>query len=299
MRLIFTLFVSVVAAFDAFAQDAEKAAIRLSATACEELLAGESRAGAQIRAADKASFNSVKKLNQLTQATSELNDHDVNILVYRLVDEYVEDLSVATLPDENAKVCVQIEGWLKPIDIKRVVEDFYAEKSKTSVTPFELMEEIADESVREISLEPKNPQELSLVYIGDVVFFNGATFPKLSDYLKNMYADNPYFYLTDDAEIADYVIRPKVITAKVDMTEQGQKRLHMVVVLETMARGVLFAEQSQNRFVLFDASENQQNIANQMLQKLMEQAGRALLSKIEHNESQRLEQKALGRELSS
>ena len=293
------LFVFVLSMAFSAAAAPKNAVLDINGMACEEALTGESRAGARIRASDKAVFNGIKRQETLKPYFQELNDHDANVFIYRLVDEYIEDLSVRVMPSTADNVCVEIRGHLSASAVQEAYDAFVTERSTFKEVKPEVVEEIVEKVGEEIALTPDNPTELALIYIDGVLFFNGTKSAKQSEVLKKLYADNPYFYLTEDAEIADYVIRPKVLTAKVDKTGANQNRLHMVVMLEIEGLTDDLSGEYQNRYVLFDDSEDKQNIANKMLDKLLELAGQNLLGKIEDNEQRKLERKALGRELNS
>ena len=243
-------------------------------------------------------FLGVKKLPELARVKSILNEHDVNVLVYRLVDEYIEDLSSSTVSSDAGKVCVEINGYLPPEAIEKVQAEFIkAEKPLKEAAP-EVVAEVASEVKREVDIKPVNPESLALVYIGPLEYYNGAKSNKYSKMLQEQFAGNQYFYLTEDAEIADYVITPKVLKAKVDNLDAAHKRLQMVVSLEITGLKNETVNEYQNRFVLFGAEENEQQTAARLLNKLIETAGANVLRKIEHNEQLHQEKQALGRAIS-
>ncbi len=280
------------------AQTAETQALSIYGNACEKVIEGESKASTRVRAADKAVFLGVKKLPELARVKSILNEHDVNVLVYRLVDEYIEDLSSSTVSSDAGKVCVEINGYLPPEAIEKVQTEFIkAEKPLKEAAP-EVVAEVASEVKREVDIKPVNPESLALVYIGPLEYYNGAKSNKYSKMLQEQFAGNQYFYLTEDAEIADYVITPKVLKAKVDNLDAAHKRLQMVVSLEITGLKNETVNEYQNRFVLFGAEENEQQTAARLLNKLIETAGANVLRKIEHNEQLHQEKQALGRAIS-
>ena len=295
----FGLFVFILSTAFSVAAEPYGAVLDVSGMACEDTLNGESRAGARLRASDKAVFNGIKRHELLKPYFRELNDHDANVFIYRLADEYIEDLSVRTMPSTAENVCVEIKGHLSAPAVKEAYEAFVTERSSFKETKPEFVEQIVENAEQEIALMPDNLNELALLYIEDLTFFDGTKSAKQSQILKKLYADNPYFYLTEDAEIADYVIHPKVLTAKVDKTDENQNRLHMVVMLEVEGLTAEPSVEYQNRYVVFDNNEDKQDVAARMLDKLIELAGRSLLEKIEDNEQRKLERKALGRELNS
>lgn len=284
MKLLLVLLVLVGMVKPAFAQNTETQALSIYGNACEKVIEGESKASTRVRAADKAVFLGVKKLPQLARAKSILNEHDVNVLVYRLVDEYVEDLSSSTVQSDVGKVCVEIKGYLPPEAIEKVQAEFIKEEKPLKEAAPEVVAEVASEVKREVDIKPVNPESLALVHINPLEYYNGAKSKKYAKMLQEQFADNQYFYLTEDAEIADYVITPKVLKAKVDNLDAAHKRLQMVVSLEITGLKNEPVNEYQNRFVLFGAEENEQQTAARLLNKLIETAGANVLRKIEHNE---------------
>ena len=298
MKLLLAFLLMAGMAKPVHAQTAETQALSIYGNACEKVIEGESKASTRVRAADKAVFLGVKKLPELARVKSILNEHDVNVLVYRLVDEYIEDLSSSTVSSDAGKVCVEINGYLPPEAIEKVQTEFIkAEKPLKEAAP-EVVAEVASEVKREVDIKPVNPESLALVYIGPLEYYNGAKSNKYSKMLQEQFAGNQYFYLTEDAEIADYVITPKVLKAKVDNLDAAHKRLQMVVSLEITGLKNETVNEYQNRFVLFGAEENEQQTAARLLNKLIETAGASVLRKIEHNEQLHQEKQALGRAIS-
>lgn len=298
MKLLLAFLLMAGMAKPVHAQTAETQALSIYGNACEKVIEGESKASTRVRAADKAVFLGVKKLPELARVKSILNEHDVNVLVYRLVDEYIEDLSSSTVSSDAGKVCVEINGYLPPEAIEKVQTEFIkAEKPLKEAAP-EVVAEVASAVKREVDIKPVNPESLALVYIGPLEYYNGAKSNKYSKMLQEQFAGNQYFYLTEDAEIADYVITPKVLKAKVDNLDAAHKRLQMVVSLEITGLKNETVNEYQNRFVLFGAEENEQQTAARLLNKLIETAGANVLRKIEHNEQLHQEKQALGRAIS-
>ncbi len=291
--LILALFVS-----KAQAQELETQALEVYGNACEKVIDGESKSSTRVRASDKAVFLGIKRLPLLNDAKNSLNEHDLNVMVYRLVDEHIQDLSVSTKEETEDKVCVEIKGWLNPQDVERVKSEFISNAAPVKEATPEMVAAVAEEVNEEVAITPQNPESLALLHISPLEYYNGAKSAKYAKILEEQFADNPYFYLTEDAEIADYVIVPKLLKAKVDKLDAGHKRLQMVVLLEISGLKDEIVNEYQNRFVLFGAEEDEQQTASRLLEKLLENAGDGALRKIEHNEQIRQEKQELGRAIS-
>ena len=271
--------------------------VEIYADACEKIIEGESKSSARLRASDKATFIAVKKIKQIDELKDKLSDHDLNVMIYRFVDEYVEDLSVQTIQDEGNKICVEVKGRLNLSQLNNIKAEFIKPQNNDKENTSQEIKEIVEEVKQEIKIRPENPENLALVCVKKLEYFNCSTSLKYANILKKHIDGNPYFYLTEDSEIADYVITPKVLKAKVDSLDASNKRLHMALVLEIEGMETEIVSEYQNRFVLFGAEENEQKIASRLIGKLMEQAGDGVVRKIEHKEQQKLESKVLGRTL--
>ena len=130
--------------------------------------------------------------------------------------------------------------------------------------------------------------EKAYVYVSPVEFNNNTHSSKSAQVLKDMFADTEGYLLVDNPGSAAYVLQPKVLKAKIDALNSQTKRIQMVVSLELkmQSASVSFSEH-QNRFVLFENGENEQEIAQKLLHKLLRNSGRKLFAKIEQAESKR------------
>ncbi len=278
-----------------FAQEAES--IEIVANACEKALDGESPSSVRIRAVDKAVFLGLKNLKELDQDKAVLNDHDLNVMIYRLVDDYVEDLSSKVTKSETGKVCVDIKGYINPNNIALVRKDF-DDKKQNALQDENVVSEIVKQVNDEVKIRPQNVENLALVYVNELEYYNGAKSQKYADVLKDKIKDSPYYYLTQEKDLADYTITPKVLKAKVDALDATHKRIQMVVVLDVEGLDEDVQTISQNRFLLFSSEENEQSIASRLIKKLLDAASMDAVRQIERKEQLKLEQNTLGRNIS-
>lgn len=101
----------------------EENIISLVGSGCEPVRADESRSSVRLRAADKASFNAVEKISELSEYRDSLSSHDFNVLVYNIIDNYIEDQTVRTVSQNEGRICVEMTGWLNSENILRVLND--------------------------------------------------------------------------------------------------------------------------------------------------------------------------------
>ncbi|MBR6408675.1 MAG: hypothetical protein IKS23_00335 [Alphaproteobacteria bacterium] len=293
MRFLICFLILIVSpVFSSKAQEAESLEIR--ANACEKAIAGESSSSTRIRAVDKAVFLGLKNLSVFDQDKENMDDYDLNVMIYRILDEYVEDLSSKVTKSNEDKVCVQIEGYVNPSKINIVREEFKKNLQGSNNSNEEVFD-IVQNVNEEIKVSPKNVEELALVYVDDLVYYNGSKSKKYANILKQKIENNSYYYLTEEKELADYVITPKILKAKVDLLDKDHKRLQVVLVLEVSGITQDILPVTQNRFLLFSAQESEQHIADRLIKKLLEAASSEAVRQIEIKETAKLEQNTLGR----
>lgn len=293
----FLLFLFTCLVFPVSAEQTGKAVAQINAQACERIIGGESRSSTRIRATDRAVFAGLKKLDEVIAAEKDLRSDEINVFIYRLVDEYVEDLAVTALDGEEGSICVRISGKVHPDNILRAKSAF-TDTSQLQEPDNRQVAQAAQEAEREISVKPDDPENLALVHIQNLVYYNGKETAKFLNDLTGILQNSPYFYLTENHEVADYVLTPRVLKAKIDKLDAGHKRLQVVVTIDISGLGSEIISEYENRFVLFGAEEDEQQIAARLIRKLLEDAGQDVLRRIEHHEQIRYEEKTLGKTIS-
>lgn len=306
--------------------------IKIEGQACEKLGDDVSKASARIKAADKAAFWAVSNLDMLKQYRQQLDLHDFNVMVYAVVDEYLEDVDVKSTADEE-QLCASVSAYVAPQNLEKAVNDTLAMLSQEEsledepiVETNNLSEAVSDElqkatlnkqlqdeallaqkevlfdgtnnndnadktyqsEAAEEELLPDNstdiadeellddePQPLdegdnkALVYVMPMAFFDNTESAAYADFIKQWFENNDVFLVTDNQELADYVVSPRVLRAKTDPINRETNRLQMVVAMdvEFRASGKKITEH-QNRFVLYQNDENEQQTAYNLMKKL-------------------------------
>ncbi len=300
----------------AMAVDDDTAVISLFGKACETIKTGEAKSSVRVRATDKASFKSVENISELSAYRDKLSAHDFNVLVYGIVDNYIEDLSVKTTKQGNDEICVETTGFLHSDNILKAIDDNY---QKFAVKPSDIQEtpdypqalDIEDETalvpsvtdfppapvLPEATLSEENvdaeqpvppaPSEestgdgLSKVFIEKTKFFNGMTTNAYFEDLKEIILQKAGVTVTTDKNSADYILKPEVLRAKVDPINTQTNRLQMVISLELYnTRKETSVTEHQNRFILFESSKDEQSVASSLMKKLFTQAGNVIVYNI-------------------
>lgn len=350
--------------------EADKDVIAIFGSACEKEQKDEAKAIVRVRVTDKASFLAVSEVPEVSVYRDGLNEHDFNVMVYSLVDDSIDDMSVTTTKQDVDGLCVEVKGYLHKSSIytalnnavgeeeeqgganlkesmTQIVSDVntsYADteiegKHKAGVIPPSDDTMIAKHTAPEsdayqpldknptVEIAPEqNPQaqpkvaavltdanpapkvepkqivneapdlddKRGLVYVEPTEFFDKSKSAKHSKVIKDLFANDENFYVTEQKDLADYIIKINVLRAKVDPINSSTNRLQMVVsvsaeVPDTKASTV----EHQNRFVLFSHNENEQDVALKLMKKLFLRAAEPIKTKLEQAERKRRPDKAL------
>ena len=133
-----------------------------------------------------------------------------------------------------------------------------------------------------------------LIYIAPTEFFDKTTSDAHAQVLREMFENDNDYLITDKKDLADYIIKTKVLRAKVDPINSSTNRLQMVVSVEAeFPDEKASAIEHQNRFVLFNSGENEQEVAAKLLKKLFAAAGEKIKDKVNQAERRRRPDKAL------
>lgn len=302
---------------------AEEGLVQIKGEACEKFTPNQSKSTVRVRVTDKASYRAVSRLETLSGIRSKMLEHDFNVVVYNLVDNYVQDLMVKTISQTDDELCVEVSGEIPSADINKVIENYSAEtpapeydiKAAAGIEEISLDEisELPDESeaipepdaeilyqateeeIAEIDaaaqaeeIPVSTEEEKGLVYVAPVEFYNNTHSYKSADALREIFTDAELLTVVEDKDTALYTLSPKVLKAKVDSLNAKTKRLQMVVSVELKITGSeVSVTEHQNRFVLFEEGETEQEVAQNLLRKLLQKAGEKLYQRIDQMERKR------------
>lgn len=273
--------------------------IAVFGSGCEVIKPNEAKSSVRVRVTDKASFSGVSGIAQLSNVKKDFNEHDFNVLVYSLVDEALEDMSVKTTKQDDANICVEVTGFIRPDNLLAAIQKSEDERNsikKDTDKPAEKIEDVVAVAPKEVpSVEKNLPEKVEqennvldkkgFVFIPPTQFFNNTQSEKHAEAIRKQFSNNDYFYITDKQELADYIVRTNVLRAKVDPINSNTNRMQMVIAVELqiMENGNTSTEH-QNRFVLFSSEEDEQEVANKLMTKLFEKASEQTINQIEQSE---------------
>lgn len=284
----------------AFAQIGDSSdEIDVFASVCERMINGESKASARVRAADKASFKAVEEIPELNDYRQKMDTHNFNLKVYRLVDNYLEDVRLTTISQDQQQVCIEVNAYLSQASIAEVfnepesleVETEVADDVNITVPPkpeIVINQEIAyeDEPVAVFEEEqPVNQIPETVVFIDKTEFYNGTSTDGFFAYIEQKLKEKDGIKAAASMNNPDYVLKAKVLKAKVDAINSQTGRLQVVVALElTNTETSEKVTEHQNRFILFNNADDAQKTAADLTKKLLGEGIAKLLPKIKTSE---------------
>lgn len=285
--------------------------ISVYARACEPIKQGEARSSVRVRATDKAAFKSLENISALADIKQKLLASDFNTLVYTLIDNYLEDMAVRTVEHNDENLCVEVTGYLSKQNIaearakqKAAKQELMAqekpyylelESNEKDLPPVvtgmppkpqpKIHEEIAFETA-EISAElPTAPNAQSnsntMIFVEKTKFFDGSNTGAFFETIKQALAENPNLATSQTMDNADYILKSEVLRAKVDPINKQTFRLQMVISMElTDTETSAKITEHQNRFLLFESTEDEQKVAASLMKKLLTKGCQQLLPRI-------------------
>ncbi|MBE6467539.1 MAG: hypothetical protein E7004_02990 [Alphaproteobacteria bacterium] len=301
------LILALVLAKNSIAQVEENSGeIDVFAKVCENLSSSESRASARLRATDKASFKAVEEIPELREFRQYLDPHQFNLHIYKLIDNYFEDMAINVLSQDNEKVCVEVSGYIRTSSINEVFSDITdiqdgnttlvvetenVEENVNIVIPpkpeINISKEIAydysdDEIVEEYIIEDENitPPIPTLpkaeknngvsVFIDRTMFYNDTSTNGFFAHLEQELLKAGKLNIQAKFDNPKYILRTKVLKAKVDNINSETGRLQIVVSVElTDTSNSETTTEHQNRFILFNTSEDAQAKAAELTKNLL------------------------------
>lgn len=366
---VLTYLILCLAASSTFAADIsdtenekDNGTFALSAQACEKINAGEEKSTIRVRVTDKASFLAVSRIEEVKSLRNELNEHDFNVLVYSLVDNSIEDMTVRTTKQNSEELCVEVNGYLQLSSIFEAIAKQTEEQQNTDTASKESMTDIVsdinqsyselpagkadvippteeaelvkyrapesdgyqpvshtlDAEIRAKPVSKRAPRGASalknyakvlrqpdeapatfddkrgLVYVEPTEFFDKSRSVVHAKTVKDIFAADESFYITDNKDLADYIIKTKVLRAKVDPINSITGRLQMVVAVEAeFPEDKSSVIEHRNRMVVFSKDENEQEVAFKLMKKLFTSAGEQIKRKVDQAERRRRPDKAL------
>ncbi len=297
--------------------------ISIFATTCEKIINGESKSSARVRASDKASFKAVEEIPELSRYRSILDTHNFNLKVYRLVDNYIDDVKINVINQDDKQVCVEVSAYLQPSSIKEVFseedkiidpipelqdevfldieEDAIDDKIGITIPPkpdITINKQIAYEeasslSEHNVTANTTKQENISLpqkdnktsVFIDKTEFYNNTSTNGFFSHIEQELLKKEGVKAIAKLNNPDYILKAKVLKAKIDNINSETGRLQIVVALElTDTASSKTITEHQNRFVLFNTTDNAQDVATDLTKTMISTGISKLLPHIKNKD---------------
>ena len=262
----------------------------VTADACDDRQADDDKHTAENRAIDSACLIAIKTSGLLQQRYPKLGVEALDLVSYRLIDEYLIDVKHKITLNDDKRVCVKVNASIEitPDDLNQLVKEY----KNISHFSDEGIAEAAEKVQDTFKAVPNEPDEKQLVYITPMVFYDGTETNHYEKYLKELFNNNSYFFVTDDLKLADYIVTPRLVRAEVDEMDANNNKMRMMVELDTAAPNkteFMPLSEQQNHFILFATDKNEQKIADTLLKKLLSRAAITTITKLEKAIQEQLE----------
>ena len=263
----------------AYAEDvAQKQPVE--ADACDDRQSDDDKETALNRAIDKASLSAVKLSGIIQKQNDKIYASVLDVISYHIIDNYLFDVEHEVMYDDAKRVCVKVKGNVAiPTDeLNSLIEEY-----KSSMTP-ESLAEISENVKQNVAFKPNKLSERKLVYINNMRFWDGSETDHYAEEIKKLFDDNEYFFITDKKDTADFVITPVVEKAQVDKINDSNHKMQMILNTEIVSdkiSGFNKASNVQNHFILFSADKDEQEIADDLIKKLLKKSAFGTAGKIE------------------
>ena len=266
----------------------------VTADACDERQPTDDKQTAENRAVDKASMFAIKLSGIVQKLHPELSASALDIISYRIIDEYLLNAQQKVTIADETHVCVNLEATVEimPQDIDKLVEE-YKNSDATEIQASEIAEQINDTT----SFKANTLQDKKLVYIAPMTMWNGEDTNHYKDLLNGLLSHSDYFYVTADKETADYIVTPSLSRAEVNKIDKEHLKMQMLVELTAESNHDNDFEPitiKQNHFILFSTTKNEQEIADTLIRKLLSRATNEISHKLDKYLSFKIEKDSRG-----
>ena len=293
--LLFSALFSVISFQNGWAESENRSETiqeKIEADSCDDRLSGDDLKTAENRATDKASLAAVKLSGVIQKYAPDINVHSLDLVTYRIVDEYLSNITHNVTFDDENRICVRVQADLT-IAESELEELIHEYKRNEAVESAEVVA-IAEKIQNQMKVRPHSEQDRKLVYIAQMQLWNGDQTNHYTAYLSELLSHSEYYYITPDESLADFTIKPELEKADVDELDAQNHKMHMIVKLNVTNNGAQNADEindKQNHFILFKADEDEQKVADKLIVKLLNRAVTNVNNQLEKNIQNILSQK--------
>lgn len=234
----------------------------INAIACENIKKDISRAETRYNAYDKAVLIAIKNTPYMQEISKDLDDYQYSIIAYKISDNIIRDIEVITLQDDENKICVEVNGEINKSKIVDIIKKEGFSKLSNNI------DKIAKNINKKMPVKTSPPS----IYIKKLTFYNNTTTNSFSQKLKDLLSLETSIIVTDNEELADYLLLPELKLSKMEKIDDKNSKYSMSVSvsIQTLDKKTIISAQ-QNRYIIIENKENKQEIANKLLNKLLDE----------------------------
>lgn len=233
---------------------------------CSNISAEHTRAEIRYDAYDKAAVAAVKSAPYF-QTSSEVSDeYRLNMLAYQLADKILSDVAVITVRENEREICLEVSGKLDKEKTEEMLAGKDIRKAPTDIGAIaQKVNTVLPKSMYETD------KALPLIYIKKMEYYNGTVTDDFTPVITDKLAFEPRILITENEELADYFIFPKLLLSKIEPLNQEEQKYSMSVAVEIYRQdGTLITSTRQNRYIIISNKENVGQTARKLLIKLLE-----------------------------
>lgn len=276
----------------AYAEDvAQKQPVE--ADACDDRQSGDDMQTALNRAIDKASLSAVKLSGIVQKRSDKIYASVLDVISYHIIDNYLFDVEHEVTYEDAKRVCVKLKG---NVAIPTNELDSLINEYRNSLTP-ESLAEISEDVKQNTSFKPDKLSEKKLVYINNMHFWDESETNHYNEEIAHLFDNNEYFLLTDKKEMSDFIITPNLKKAEVDKIDNTHNKMQMVLSMDITSDKITdFSpiNDVQNHFILFSVDKEEQEIADDLIKKLLKKSAFGTTQKLENAISDQLKKQEVG-----
>ena len=144
---------------------------------------------------------------------------------------------------------------------------------------------VANPPIKQYTIQTAEANQiLPLIYIQNMEYYNNTITAAYTPYITQHLSLDPNIIITDNEDLADYDLKPKLLQSKIEPINDENSKYSMSVVVELWAKGgTKVASEQKNRYIIINNSEDSQQIARQLLIKLLKEALDSLCNKLKNN----------------
>ena len=224
---------------------------------------------------DKAKFLAVKNSDYVKNKLKDVDDYYLSLISYKILDTALQDVDMSKI-SANGRMCLDYKANLDIKKTDEIIATFNVKKLNNN--------KIKDIAKEVISM-PKSIYEandsIPLIYIDDLEFYNKKTTSKYTQNIVEQLSFEPRILITENKELTDFVLTPKLTKSSVDIIDEKNSRYSMSVTIEvTDLKGKKVINEEKSRYIIIDNNQNMQTLANKMITKLLNEAISSIKAKL-------------------